>query len=404
MTFKIKLSLFFPMCVLLWFTFYDLYLPIINSGISILGAIFIAILLFPKELILSGAYKKNFELSIIILIPLIIVIIRSYLGSTEYLFTFTKIVVISIATLHLAYSASLKLGANYVLNIGLLVLLLQALSPLFFFASSSYQDLVNFFQAPDILERDMETRGALALRRSFLSGSGGFFGMSAPLGLASFFVVILYTKYKLLSTLKFLILFGALTCSAILAGRIAIVFTIASLFFIFIHARPLLRIIMCVLGLLSLTLLYNASHIVYLLSENFVIAYWALEPLRNYFEAGTISSHSTSTLADMFFLPELRTILFGDGRYISDDGLFYGDTDSGFMRQMLFGGIFFVLSNLIVLIFILKPFNFLEKFFLFFCIILMHIKGNFLMGSPTGMAILIFFSTVIHQLSLQRNK
>lgn len=65
----------------------------------------------------------------------------------------------------------------------------------------------------------------------------------------------------------------------------------------------------------------------------------ALEPLINLLNHKGLTSSSTDTLVQHhLFMPEWKQILWGDGQYITADGKYYGLTDSGFLRQILYGG------------------------------------------------------------------
>ncbi|MCK3654744.1 hypothetical protein A4G19_02885 [Pasteurellaceae bacterium Macca] len=66
----------------------------------------------------------------------------------------------------------------------------------------------------------------------------------------------------------------------------------------------------------------------------------ALEPLINLLQdKGTISSSSENLVKNHLYIPQLKQILFGDGLYYTPTGGYYGATDSGFIRQVLYGGI-----------------------------------------------------------------
>lgn len=66
----------------------------------------------------------------------------------------------------------------------------------------------------------------------------------------------------------------------------------------------------------------------------------ALEPLINLLAHKGLASSSTDTLMQKhLYIPQLKQILFGDGYYTTVDGHYYGATDSGFIRQTLYGGI-----------------------------------------------------------------
>lgn len=106
---------------------------------------------------------------------------------------------------------------------------------------------------------------------------------------------------------------------------------------------------------------------------------WLLEPVFSYFENGKVESASTNQLGRMYenFSPSDKTLLFGDGYWLGLDGSgYYGKTDVGFMRNILYGGVFysFLVYSLIAV-------------FLFFLFI--RLKQNNLKGA--GFLIFVMF-------------
>lgn len=76
---------------------------------------------------------------------------------------------------------------------------------------------------------------------------------------------------------------------------------------------------------------------------------WICEPLLNYIEGKTFSSSSTNELIAMYqnFKPTLSEWFIGSGNWNVEDenGMhYYGNTDVGYMRNVLFGGILFTLA------------------------------------------------------------
>lgn len=79
----------------------------------------------------------------------------------------------------------------------------------------------------------------------------------------------------------------------------------------------------------------------------------ALEPLINILklidlgqglnDLSQISSSSDNLMKNHLYLPQLKQILIGDGYYYTADGRYYGATDSGFIRQVLYGGVSYLL-------------------------------------------------------------
>ncbi|WP_040976213.1 hypothetical protein [Necropsobacter massiliensis] len=78
-------------------------------------------------------------------------------------------------------------------------------------------------------------------------------------------------------------------------------------------------------------------------ADNRYVAH-ALEPLINILNHRGLTSSSTDTLMQKhLFIPQWRQLLFGDGYYVTPQGKYYGGTDSGFLRQALYGGVLNVL-------------------------------------------------------------
>lgn len=69
---------------------------------------------------------------------------------------------------------------------------------------------------------------------------------------------------------------------------------------------------------------------------------WAMEPIISLFKTGEIQTSSSDIMWDMWFIPELKTFLIGDGYYSSPlHSGYYMETDIGFLRPILFYGMFF---------------------------------------------------------------
>lgn len=84
----------------------------------------------------------------------------------------------------------------------------------------------------------------------------------------------------------------------------------------------------------------------YFLPENPYVAH-ALEPVINLLHGAGFASSSTDTLMkNHLFMPTLKQFIYGDGMYMTGQlevGRYYGHTDSGFLRQILYGGVSYAL-------------------------------------------------------------
>jgi hypothetical protein len=137
---------------------------------------------------------------------------------------------------------------------------------------------------------------------------------------------------------------------------------------------------------------------------------YVFEMFINFYETGSFSTHSTEALGNMYFLPELKTLLVGDGYFNAPQGqgmgeYYYMDVDPGYLRMVLFYGIFSsaVLYGLyIYLFYILRKYTFNYKGFtsivtmLFIYYFVVQWKGSVL--SNSGMNIKFLFVLVIYSI------
>lgn len=133
---------------------------------------------------------------------------------------------------------------------------------------------------------------------------------------------------------------------------------------------------------------------------------FAFEFLYRYGEAGNLGTESSDYLIENFYyMPDTDTVIFGTGHYTNKDGTYYGHTDAGYMRSLLFGGIFYSLALLIYqLLFFISPLSDArsrgksgKEDYLFLLSLLLHIlvvnyKGEAL-GRMNIMQVLMLFIT-----------
>lgn len=141
---------------------------------------------------------------------------------------------------------------------------------------------------------------------------------------------------------------------------------LTSLFFALIgnafygRAGLLVSLLMVAIGVLYLVIVYKQYKIFYSIIGSILLLFlfvtllsnfnatvaswynWAMEPIISLFESGEIETASTNQLWDMWFIPDLKTILLGDGYYSSPSHSgYYMETDVGYLRPVLFFGLFF---------------------------------------------------------------
>lgn len=125
---------------------------------------------------------------------------------------------------------------------------------------------------------------------------------------------------------------------------------------------------------------------------------YAFEMFVNYFNGEGLSTHSSDILQKMYFPISEKTFLFGDGFYKNpaNKDLYYMGTDAGYMRQILFYGIFPSLLLYMTYLYgfyrIYVNIKFVKGFasvILLLCgyYFLVQYKGAFLTGSPMNIKI-----------------
>jgi len=66
---------------------------------------------------------------------------------------------------------------------------------------------------------------------------------------------------------------------------------------------------------------------------------WAFSIVKQLFVEKKVTDYSVNHMVnDMYYMPEPNTLIFGDGKYSNENGSYYGHTDVGFMRLILYGG------------------------------------------------------------------
>lgn len=177
-----------------------------------------------------------------------------------------------------------------------------------------------------------------------------------------------YKSYviKLLISLVGNSLYGRI---GLIISIVLVVFTVLYLTIIYKKINLFFSLIISMLLLIILFVL-NANKLQQISSIN-----WMFEGFFNYLNTGHFSTSSTNQLAKMYIKPNRNTFWYGDGLYTTM-GMYYMKTDVGFLRPLLFWGIWgeilYYLLLLPILFSLLKIFNNQNKF-LITCLILILI-------------------------------
>ncbi|EOV8411904.1 hypothetical protein ACOR70_003760 [Providencia stuartii] len=176
--------------------------------------------------------------------------------------------------------------------------------------------------------------------RLYIFTSMAFFQLSLFFGFVFNFFLNLYLEKKVNLTPLLL----CFVCGMI-SGRSFLLFAAIS---IFISCFNLKLIIASLIAAIS----------IYFIAVNFqdnIYIYHALEPIINYInDKGLQSSSSDNLINNMLIFPSDKQILVGDGIYTNDDKSYYMHTDSGYLRQIFYGGILYLSLCLTLTIYIVK--------------------------------------------------
>jgi len=209
-----------------------------------------------------------------------------------------------------------------------------------FLFPSFHQIIIQFQDATQV--GLAETYYGGGVRGLALSG-GQFFNLSA---IFSLFILTLFVADKNVSLFKIpflFILFILLT--SLTTGRTVLVGFFIGLATVLIIRKKQIDIIkkISLISLLLIAIIYIIpSELIPDSLKNSLESYskFSFEIIHNYFSTGKIYTSSTDTLQSMYFIPDIKSIILGDGMYTNIDGSYYKNTDSGFMRNILLFGIF----------------------------------------------------------------
>lgn len=368
----------FYVVIVLFLLLFDLAIP----PFGVFGSAWLAILLLsPKFIMLDDKFYIFKKYKSIIFLYLIgffyVVLIITVNGATDisYIFSFLKSSVVMVASLiflsvYRQENIAKLLVVAFFIN-SLICLLVgtfgEKILPYILYFKHSGDEMVDY----------------IVYRVSSLSGSG-YFGISAPYSLCVAFLGY-YLSFSKSNKIFLLFVFISISLAAVLSGRTGFVGVfLALLFILYYKPKMLIPVSFVVIG-----------GGVFLLNSEFMDSYrdWLFEFFID--SSGNISSDNNplSFLNKMSFIPDASTLIFGDGQYVTADGHYYGRTDLGYMRFLLFGGIPFTIISILLVIILSKISNDLSYFFVVgvACFIL-HLKGVVLFNNAAVTSFIILIS------------
>lgn len=354
--------------LLLFLLVFDLHLiGGFGSAIITFLVCFLIILVNPSKYIVNA--NKIFNFFFLFLVSYIFLlfyvafrVLLNGVSEVSFLFTMSKATLILLATLCyliVFYNSDLK---RNLINI----FFFNACICLVFGTFSEYKTLLSLFQYGG---DSVELIGNNEYRNAFLAGSG-YFGISSLYGLVFAIVLKIIIDDKNHNFFKLLVI----ALAGLFAGRVALIcYLIAILYYVFLKFN--LRV-----SLFSLFSLFIFIFILNFFPVFEDVKYWLSEM---FVDNNLSQSESFSQFSETFSLPSSElTLLFGDGLYGNSEE-YYGGSDSGYIRNIYFGGVFYLFFLLGA--FFLISYNIrkiLYIYVLIFISLFLHLKGVFIFNNP----------------------
>lgn len=352
--FDFSLSVF-----LLFLLVHSFYIyPPINS--SVLGVIFILVIAVVYKQAFVGAvyrlsaHKSMVTLYIFILTLLVASALISFMHGT-YDLSYSKnfisqsvqlvLVILTFSFIFHKYKDVHFSPTEFAERLIVWIFVVQSVVQLIAFLSPQMAAIVHVFYTDKAYERLYQGYGGI--RGLALTGSPGW-GLAVGYGLSFLFYVKAYMVNRKITV--FTISLGLLlVLGAFFAGRSGFVGAILGIVFYFTASgSPLIKIRNSVYGLL---LLLGLVSVVYFSLPGFVtllqdrVFPFVFEFLYKYASTGELQTNSTNILFQMWAVEVSdMTYLTGTGRFTDPNtGAYYMNSDVGYIRNVLFGGVVWIL-------------------------------------------------------------
>ena len=209
----------------------------------------------------------------------------------------------------------------------------------------------------------------------------GSIAYSFSILLSTFLIFIIFENKKLKNnSTKENIFFLLISIIPLLtAARISFITIILLLTLILIQSKSKKSLLFLILSFLSLGIYY----LNYIPLDQIRLLVFVFEPLINFFNGeGFVTSSSQKLFDEMYFQIGLEKLYYGTGMYFNPDGSYYGYTDSGYMRIILFFGlplaITFIFFNFLMIKILINRSNHHPTLFLTIILFMLvyQIKGD----------------------------
>jgi hypothetical protein len=407
----IKKALFASLVVVVFFFIYNppLYFLPMNAGIMV-GIVFfclyclqiLASLILNKSIVINRSLLQlMFAIGFIVLYAFFISVIN-FSFDTQVFKSYLSFLLFYIpGAFGIVKIAKKSFTPLAIIEMFVLATVIQSVVIVIMLINPSFKDFL--FS----LLRDGDTR----IEKNLMMGGFRFLGfafnstwdLSIVQSLGLMFISLMIKLDKKQLNFKNVFFFLLLSISIFLTGRTGFIGLVLALLILVIPDNlreiPFLRFtgfwLRMIILIVPATILVIAllPRDVYEIVEKNVVP-WAFELFEND-SGGKLETESSNELKTMYFMPSVKTLIFGDGYYVSpfDSTRYYMDTDAGYMRHVLYYGVigcFFIVTIYLILFYRiyklskqLAELRSLKIFciFLAFYFLLSHVKGDLLMGA-----------------------
>ena len=224
---------------------------------------------------------------------------------------------------------------------------------------------------------------------TFRYGWSGFSGFRTTYSCSISVIFLLYLYFeknngyiKSLKTSSFAILLLLNLLGNMFYGRIGVVIFVAEVLFAILMYRRIRWDLVFIAIIIVFLLVFALS---YIIESNVGVQEWfnwMSKPFVQILTTGKTDNYSYHQLVNnMYFMPEFKTFIIGDARYVEPrTNAYYMHTDAGYMRQILFWGIIGSIFTYGFVLYSLKRFGKYKQnklaILLLICFVLYEFKGE----------------------------
>lgn len=281
------------------------------------------------------------------------------------------------------------------------IFIAQSLIIIAAFLSPNILNIVRQFQYEDIMAIADSYLDYGTFRGLALSGEQ-FHGLTVSFGFVSLFTMKEYLDTR---DAKWVLVFLLLFAANMYVGRTGFIgFILAVVYLLWsghISLKLVVKIIVvsCLIGITLYSIM--PANIKSTIDDS--VFRYAFQLFYNYQETGRWETSTTDRVAEMWQEDfSISTFVLGDGLFVNSDGTYYRHVDVGYLRQLFYGGVFFVIYSVVMvwkmLVGYTKRFHMGQYKFeitVFVFLMIVHTKGLDIMGAIEPM--LVVFIYYIHK-------